>query len=94
MPSNRYGELRELEQSLLVLAEKHGVPMLSMLDALCDKDHCQALLDTPEGIRLTAWDYGHLTYEGSLHAGEKLVEMLFKAFPGNMPAAAATGERK
>lgn len=94
MPSNRYGELRELEQSLRVLADKHGVPMLSLLDVLCEKDHCRALLDTPEGIRLTAWDYGHLTYEGSLHAGGKMAEMLFKAVPGSTPAAAATGDGK
>lgn len=82
MPSNRYKELRELDRSLSALAYKHGIPLLSPLDALCQKDQCTALLDTPEGIQLTAWDYGHLTYEGSLHAGGRLVEMLFKAVPG------------
>jgi peptidoglycan/LPS O-acetylase OafA/YrhL len=94
IPSNRYNELRELDHSLKAIADRQGVPMLSLLDILCEKNQCRALLDTPEGLKLTAWDYGHLTYEGSLHVGGRLVDMLAKAVPGVTPAPAATGDRK
>jgi len=67
--SNRHGELEKIDRGLREVTDRQGVQWISLLDALCKDDHCTALVATAEGLRLTAWDYGHLTYEGSLLAG-------------------------
>lgn len=73
LPSNRHRELAGIDARLAEAARRQGAAWVSLLDSLCEDGQCAALMATEDGIRLTAWDYGHLTYEGSLLAGAALV---------------------
>lgn len=44
-----------------------GARYLSVLDALCDAAACDAVVEERGGYYPIAWDYGHLTAQGSRH---------------------------
>lgn len=69
-------QLHELDADLLALAQETGAVFLPLMVDLCRQDLCDALIPGGEGVALMAWDHSHLTMEGSLYVGERLMSRL------------------
>ena len=68
-------EIRKIETRLSEISASNGVTFLSLIDALCSKDQCLATVPSRDGngLSLMAFDYGHVTYDGSLFISRELV---------------------
>lgn len=62
---------RGVEADLRRVAADKGVPYVSLFDLLCAGAGCRTLVDETTPL---AWDYGHLTPEGSVYVARRLRE--------------------
>lgn len=74
MPVAMYSALSEMDHSLSSLAQGEKIRFVSALDRLCIKQDCLATTENTGGFVPIAWDYGHLTKEGSLLLAAHLVD--------------------
>lgn len=70
--SNEYAQTALVDAELAKISENRRADFISMLDLLCKHEACTALVSSSAGPVPSAWDDAHLTYEGSLNAGELL----------------------
>ena len=68
--------LNQEDARIARLAKKAGVKFYSPLDILCNQLGCLGIVDGENGLMFSAWDYGHLTYEGSSFLGRRLAELM------------------
>lgn len=69
-------ELNSLDERLFELARSTGANFARLLPKLCQGDLCDAIVQIGESRKLIAWDYSHLTLEGSSHVARVLTPML------------------
>ena len=68
-------DVRNIDKKIAKMASITDVTFLSALSILCGvNDSCISVIDTGEKFVPSAWDYGHLTLEGSIY----LSRLLFK----------------
>ncbi len=65
-------ELTEMDRKLELVANQNSSKFVSAIDQLCVKGKCQAVIRSTGGWSLLAWDYGHLTEDGSLLLASRL----------------------
>jgi hypothetical protein len=68
--------LSELDADLSALALAAGATFIPPMADLCRQNLCDALISNSDGRGLMAWDHSHLTLEGSLYVGKRLVARL------------------
>ena len=68
--------LSELDADLSALALAAGATFIPPMADLCRQNLCDALISNSDGRGLMAWDRSHLTLEGSLYVGKRLVARL------------------
>ena len=68
-------ELRELDSQMKALTLAAGLGYVSLLDAFCNASSCRAAADELRAIPM-AWDYGHLTREGSVLVARLILDTL------------------
>ena len=64
--------VRAIDEKLRIIALSQNVSFASALDAFCEQDKCVTVVGQNGSYVPTAWDYGHLTHEGSIYLSEKL----------------------
>jgi peptidoglycan/LPS O-acetylase OafA/YrhL len=67
--------LISFDTALAESVTKLNATFVSALDLLCDINGCAAVILGNNGYALTAWDYGHLTTEGSFLLSNKIVRL-------------------
>ena len=67
---------KRLDNYLKSSANSAGAYFVSAKDILCTNGECKAVLSTDKGYKLTTWDYGHLTDEGSALVARRIIENL------------------
>jgi hypothetical protein len=75
------GQLRSADAVVSSVAEGNGARFISMLDALCKGAECRAIVTVHGVPHLVAWDYGHLTLEGSQFDAGVLMQRLTESNP-------------
>lgn len=70
--SQFYDEIKKTDDSLEKIATKESITFISLLNHLCLDKKCISLLQDKGGGKPIAWDYGHLTAEGSLFIYDKI----------------------
>jgi peptidoglycan/LPS O-acetylase OafA/YrhL len=68
--ATNYESIKKIDSSFKKMTFSPSARYVSVLDAICPGGNCIKV--TPEGIPMQ-WDYGHLTYEGSLEVIARLV---------------------
>ncbi|WIY24562.1 acyltransferase family protein [Parasedimentitalea psychrophila] len=61
--------IREIDLKLAVIARSRGALYQSLVEDLCNEDYCLATVPQQIGSGRSpmAWDYGHLTFDGSIY---------------------------
>ena len=70
-----YDSLRQLDTQIAAVALRDGAQFVSALDVFCRGQDCLAVVGTPSGSKLTAWDNGHLTLAGSTYLAHRLSQV-------------------
>jgi peptidoglycan/LPS O-acetylase OafA/YrhL len=69
-------QLRNADAAVRAVAKANGARFISMLDGQCHVGKCRAIVTERGKPALVAWDYGHLTLEGSRYDARLLLERL------------------
>lgn len=64
--------VRAQDSALRQAVQKAGARFVDAVGVICENEACFATIETENGIVPVAWDYAHLTEEGSVFVTEKL----------------------
>lgn len=76
----RSQSVKDVDHVLSVLAESLDVGFMSALNVFCESEKCVSVIKGSEGYVPTAWDYGHLTLEGSVYLSKHLFPYRVSSF--------------
>ena len=65
LPNRTIRDVRDIDDRLRAVAEAGPALFISLIDQVCNKESCIAMVPALQDPKLMAWDYGHLTKEGS-----------------------------
>lgn len=74
-----YKAIVDIDSTLAKVSEQNSINFISPINLMCVNDECPAILSESPSIVLTAWDYGHLTAEGSVFLAKKIADTIDKS---------------
>jgi hypothetical protein len=67
--------VRRHDAVLREIAASNDVVFVSIVDAVCDEQRCDSVIEGEAGFEPLAWDYGHLTRTGAAYIVGKLPDL-------------------
>ncbi len=67
-------DMAYIDEEIKMISKIYGVKVFLPLEKLCKEDSCPSVISTQSGYKLTAFDEGHLTAEGSLMFTRKILD--------------------